>query len=102
MRGDSASDQVEGRVWQRKLFRFRQARFHAQASFARRLAGTIEHRLGNVAQGHVMAKAGEKEAGVSAAGGHVEHAGAFWKSDARQSSADVIDVLENVPFAIAI
>ena len=79
-----------------------EARCDLQPALVSQRDRTIEHRLRDVAECHVVSEAREEQTGVSAARCHVEHFGGLRKRDVLKRGANVIDFFEDVPLAISI
>jgi len=72
------------------------ARLDFQAALDRRLCNTVEHRLGDVGQCHMVAETCEEQPGVTATRCDIQHFGAPRQFYLLGRSAHIFDVFQNV------
>lgn len=101
MRGNAARHEIEGTAFVREPFGRVQSRLNLQTACSRRRARVVEHRLGDVAQRHLVSELRQQQTCVSTAGRDIEHAGGRREWHMPEGSAQVFDVFEDVPFAVA-
>lgn len=96
VRRDAAGHQVEGGIRVREIFCRVLPRLHLQTALLSRGFCTIEHCLGEIGKGDVMPQGGKVQAGMTTAGGNIEHPSSWGKRDMGKRGFHVADIREDI------